>query len=170
MVAASRLKASLLQPVHSASYISSAGKGKGSTGAAIDELADESVHQPETKSLRAVKKVAIVDDEKDMITIYEFVIKSLGLEMEFVAYDGNEIVEAIVKQQARPDIIIMDHRLQRMHGLEAATRILEIDKSIRIILATADDSVIEKARSLGLQTIQKPFSIPELKELLLELR
>ena len=45
------------------------------------------------RSSHAVRKVAIVDDDRDIITIYEFVIKGLGLELEFVAYDGNEIVE-----------------------------------------------------------------------------
>jgi CheY-like chemotaxis protein len=157
---------SLLRLVRAANGISSAGKGLEPSDGAQDKLGDKPVRQPETKPARVVKKVAIVDDDKDIITIYEFVIKGLGLELEFVAYDGSEMLDAIVRQQVHPDIIIMDHRMHRMNGLEAAMKIRAIDKSIRIILATADDSVIDKATEMGIQTIQKPFSMSKLRELL----
>jgi CheY-like chemotaxis protein len=167
MAAQRRLRLSLQHLVRAAaSDISSARKVSEPTGGAREDLGDGPVGQSEARPPRAVKKVAIVDDDKDIITIYEFVIKGLGLELEFVAYDGIEIVDAIVKQQVHPDIIIMDHRMHRMNGLEAAMKIRAIDKSIRIILATADDSVIEKAREMGVQTIPKPFSMSKLRELL----
>ncbi len=167
MAAATRLIPDLQRLVHAASDISSDGKDAEPTDVrATNTVDNKSANKPGIGSAHGLRKVAIVDDDRDIITIYEFVIKGLGFELEFVAYDGTEIVEAIVKQQVHPDIIIMDHRLQRMNGLEAAMKIRAIDASIQIILATADDSVIEKARQMGLITIQKPFSMSKLKELL----
>ena len=117
-------------------------------------------------SLYTYKKVAIVEDEEGLIPIYEHVINSMGYKEEFVGSDGIEIIEAILNGHVHPDIVLMDYRMHRMNGIDAAAKIRQLDKSIRIIIATADDSVLNEAKEMGLEIIQKPFSISRLKEVL----
>jgi hypothetical protein len=55
-------------------------KGAQSTdGVVVDGIAEiSSMHPPETQSARVIRKVAIVEDERDLIMIYEFILKDLG--------------------------------------------------------------------------------------------
>src|SRR5438093_106117 len=91
------------------------------------------------------RKVALVDDDKDILFVQQRAIQALGYTIEFVGYDGSEIVESIEQGKSRPDLIIMDYRMGRMNGLEAASRIRRIAPSIEIILASADEEAILKA-------------------------
>lgn len=63
-----------------------------------------------------------------------------------------------------PDLILMDYRMPVMDGLQAAGKILEASPWVKIIIATADDSVRADVEAAGLLFIQKPFSIQALEE------
>jgi CheY-like chemotaxis protein len=110
--------------------------------------------------------VAIVDDEDDLIPIYKHVVKSLGFKEEFVASNGVDMVDAIASGDAHPDLVIMDYRMPRMDGLEAAALISDMDSSVRVVLVTADDSVLQKAKDMHIEAVQKPFSLLQLKDAL----
>jgi len=56
----------------------------------------------------------------------------------------------------------MDYRMPTLNGMQAAERILRIRPEIKIVIATADESVMREAIAEGLFFIQKPFSISEL--------
>lgn len=102
-----------------------------------------------------------------MAEVYGRVVTSLGYENVFTGENGEDIVSAVTREKKlRPDIIIMDYRMPKMNGLEAAKKILEADKSVMIVLATADDSVIETARAIGVTPLLKPFTIGKLVRLL----
>jgi CheY-like chemotaxis protein len=79
-------------------------------------------------------------DEDDLVTIYEHVVKSLGFKEEFVAPNGVDMVVAIASCGAHPDRVIMDCRMPRMDGRDAAARISDMDSSVRVVLVTAEDS------------------------------
>lgn len=104
-------------------------------------------------------KIFIVEDEPDIIKLYRTVLKKKGYEVE-IAMDGKEAVEKYMKFDEKPDLIIMDHRMPVKSGLEAAAEILSINKNARILFASADVSVREKALQMGaVGFLKKPFSL-----------
>lgn len=53
--------------------------------------------------------------------------------------------------------------MPKKNGIEASKEILELDKNVKIIFITADNSIIEEAYSIGAFGIKdKPFTIKEL--------
>ena len=64
-----------------------------------------------------------------------------------------------------PDIILMDHRMPQMNGLEATKIILDSfpNSRIRIIFISADLSIKQKAMEAGAQLfLVKPVSIKQI--------
>jgi CheY-like chemotaxis protein len=49
----------------------------------------------------------------------------------------------------------MDYRLQGTNGIEASKRILQHNPPIRIVLATADDSLDQQSASAGVYYLRK---------------
>ena len=78
--------------------------------------------------------------------------------MEFVAHDGDEVVKAVSEGRIHPEVILMDYRMPRMNGIQAAEKVLRVAPETQIILATADDLVRGDATSAGLLFLLKPFS------------
>jgi two-component system chemotaxis response regulator CheY len=108
------------------------------------------------------KRIAIVDDDFHLRTTYSFVLEHLGYKT-LIASDGDEIVNRVLDaKEAVPDVILMDYRMPKMNGLEAAKTILRNRPDIKIIISTADDSVRQEAISAGTTFLQKPFSLEEL--------
>jgi CheY-like chemotaxis protein len=108
------------------------------------------------------KRVAIVDDDFELLTTYSAVLEHLGY-ATLTASDGDEIVDQVLRgHEAAPDVILMDYRMPKMNGLEAAKRIVRNRPGIKIIMSTADDSVKQEAISAGMTFLQKPFSLDEL--------
>jgi two-component system chemotaxis response regulator CheY len=66
-----------------------------------------------------------------------------------VAEDGEEAVSMFRSFVERPKIILMDNRMPKKNGVEAAKEILQIDKNIKIIFISADDSIKEEVLSNG---------------------
>ena len=75
-----------------------------------------------------------------------------------MARDG---VEAIAKfAQERPDYVILDYNMPRINGLDAAAEILKIDSAAKIIMLTADYTVLKEAKRIGIGIfLVKPISI-----------
>jgi CheY-like chemotaxis protein len=103
------------------------------------------------------KKIAIVDNDEELRLLFAQVVSRLGYQVEFVARDGDELVDAVSKGSIHPDVILMDYRMARMNGLEAAAKVLRIAPKTQIILDTADDLVRRDATSAGLFFLLKPF-------------
>ena len=112
------------------------------------------------------KRIAIVDDEEDLVEVYLMVVAKLGHQMEFVAHDGDEIVQAVMDERIHHDLILMDYRMPTMNGMQAAEQILQVKPDVKIIIATADDLVRRDTDAAGLLFIQKPFSIRALAKII----
>ena len=96
--------------------------------------------------------VLVVDDETDMRLLVEAIIERAneGLVVVGLAATG---AEAIARwREIRPDVILLDHRMADMTGLEAAETILAEQPDQQIILFSAflNAEIRAKARELGI--------------------
>lgn len=90
-------------------------------------------------------------------------LKISGFSIINIATNGEEAVNMYKTFSEKPDIILMDHRMPIKNGKEASKEILQIDKSSKIIFASADHTIKESALALGaIGFIEKPFTMKSL--------
>ncbi len=111
-----------------------------------------------------VRKILIVDDEKDIVDLVAYNLEKEGYEI-LKAFDGEKAL-ALVRTK-RPDLVVLDLMLPGIQGLEVCRR-LRRDPStaqVPIIMLTAKGDEVD--RVLGLEIgaddyVTKPFSVKEL--------
>jgi CheY-like chemotaxis protein len=109
------------------------------------------------------RKVVIVDDEEDLVTLFTKMVLKWGYTLEMVTSDGGDLVAAIAEGEVRPDVVLMDYRLKSMNGIEAGKKVTSLDPSIKIVIFSADDSRRGDALRWGFAFLPKPCSLAELK-------
>lgn len=95
-------------------------------------------------------KVLVIDDDQ-LVAISLKTILEADPEIE-VAATGHNGKEAIAfYEKYRPDVLLMDIRMEEMTGLEAADEILKRNSDAKILFLTtfSDDEYIVKALSIG---------------------
>jgi len=108
-------------------------------------------------------KIFIVDDDQSLQRLYILILKDAGFEIIDTALNGKVAVEKFLSLKTKPDIILMDHRMPIKNGLDAMTEILQIDGHEKIIFASADITIKQKALSLGAcEFLDKPFKMSKL--------
>ena len=83
--------------------------------------------------------ILIVDDEKDILMLYNEIAKKVGCEVLCFT----DPILAFEHYQQFPDkysLIFTDMRMPRMSGIEFAKNIRELDSSVKIYLVTAFDT------------------------------
>ena len=82
----------------------------------------------------AGEKILIVDDEENVRFLYEQELIDEGYQT-VLARDGKECLEKVSAE--KPDVVLLDIRMPKMDGLEAIGKIIELNKSIPIIINSA---------------------------------
>lgn len=109
--------------------------------------------------------VLIVDDEPFIHQLYRDILEFNGFEVVGEAFDGDEAIEVFENMDNKPDVIIMDHRMPNKDGVDTTLHIKTMDADAKIIFASADSSVRNRAIEAGaLEFLCKPFQIKELVE------
>ncbi|WP_148266455.1 response regulator [Methanocella arvoryzae] len=107
--------------------------------------------------------IAIVEDEKELVKVYEKAFSRRKIEICFIAYDGLEAVKLYLSCTPRPHAVLMDYRLPIMNGLEATSEIKKIDPEAKVIFLSADVSVRDDAMKAGaFAFLKKPASLKEI--------
>jgi len=107
--------------------------------------------------------VFIVEDEPILQYLYESLLKSAGYLVISTAKNGEEAITKFRLFPNKPDFILMDYRMPIKNGLEAMEEILRVQPSSKIIFASADRSIKEKALSSGaVGFLEKPFDSADL--------
>ncbi len=120
-------------------------------------------HQPsknESDSEQSVIQVLVADDDRDLLQIYSRALRDNGFDV-LLAATGNDAVSRFI--ESRPEVIILDYRMPQGNGLEAAGQILAMKPSAKIIMLTADGTVLEEAERIGIELfLEKPISLNRL--------
>ena len=111
---------------------------------------------------RPPTKLAIVEDEKDLVEVYLRLFRMKRLDVCFVAGNGVEAVELYRRAEARPDIVIMDNRMPLMNGLDAMKAMLALGGPAKFIFLSADAGARDEAVRMGAVFLKKPASLGEL--------
>ena len=109
-------------------------------------------------------KIAIVDNEKDLLDIFSTIVEKLGYSKPSVFNDGTSLIRAFMTDHASYDVILLDYRMPEMNGIEAAKIIQRYRKDTKVIITSGYDFVKEKAAEIGVPFLAKPFSIEQLAQ------
>jgi len=93
-------------------------------------------------------RLLVAEDDDAVRTALVRMVESLGHEVVAEARDGREAVE--LAGRAAPDLLLLDIRMPRMDGLEAARVIIE-ERPLPIVIITAhtDQELIQEASEVG---------------------
>jgi len=109
--------------------------------------------------------VLIVDDELFIVELYRDILQLRGYRVLGTAFDGEEALRKYVSSSDKPDVIIMDHRMPVMNGVEATREIIRMNPSQKVIFVSADVLVEKEARDAGaIEFLPKPFRMDDLIE------
>jgi two-component system chemotaxis response regulator CheY len=107
--------------------------------------------------------IAIVEDERALVDIYKRVFARHKILVCYVAFDGYEALRKFIECTPRPHVILMDHRLPGISGIEVTKEILKLDPEAKIVFLSADVDVKDEALKAGATTfLKKPASIKEI--------
>jgi DNA-binding response OmpR family regulator len=112
------------------------------------------------------RRVLIADDEPNIVTALEFLLKRSGYDVRSVA-NGDEALALM--ESYRPDVVLLDVMMPVRSGYEVCQRMRERAewRDIRIVMLTAKGREAEMSKGLSLGAdlyITKPFSTQELIE------
>ncbi len=94
-------------------------------------------------------KILIVDDDSIVALSLKTILEAKGLEICALGNSGAQAIELF--HEHKPDVLLMDIRMEGMTGLEAGEKILAEDKNAKILFLTtfSDDEYILKAIKIG---------------------
>lgn len=115
-----------------------------------------------------IMRIVIIDDDKLLCVALKTILESEPeINVVGMGHSGSEAIK--LYKELKPDILLMDIRMENITGIEAAERIFEIDKNAKILFLTtfSDDEYIVKALKIGVKgyIIKENFEsiIPSLK-------
>lgn len=95
-------------------------------------------------------KVVVVDDDQLVSLSLQTILEASG-EVRVMAMGNNGQMAIELYEAHKPDILLMDIRMDTMTGLEAAKQILQKDSTAKILFLTtfSDDEYIAEALHIG---------------------
>ena len=95
-------------------------------------------------------KIVVIDDDKLVALSLKTILESTGnIQVTAMGHSGEEALT--LYDENKPDVMLMDIRMDGMTGLEAGEKILAKNKEARILYLTtfSDDEYIVKALNIG---------------------
>ena len=108
-------------------------------------------------------KVLIVDDEPNIVTSLQFLMRKNGFETS-VARDGDAALAEV--ERFRPDLVLLDAMMPRRDGFEVCQQLRATgwtDLKIVMLTAKGRESEVAKGLAVGADAyVTKPFSTRDL--------
>ena len=111
-----------------------------------------------------MKKILVVDDEKDVVEVLKLVLGKNGYEVLAATSGMDGLARA---QSALPDLILLDIMMHRMDGWEVL-KLLKLDErtsAIPVVILSARVEPKDKIRGLqegAVDYVTKPFAVREI--------
>lgn len=110
-----------------------------------------------------MKKILVVDDEKNIRTLFQEELEEEGYEVQ-TAGSGREAIDRYA--EFAPDLLVLDIRMPDMTGIEVLEAIRKVNQTVAVIMCTAvrglqDDFTIWDAHISDY--ITKPVDLDDLK-------
>ncbi len=107
------------------------------------------------------KKILVVDDDQDLLTLVAFVLEGEGYVVE-TASDGRQALAAL--ERCMPDLILLDVKMPVMNGWEFAREFhARYNSRAPIVVVTAADDARKRAEEVGASAwVGKPFDLDAL--------
>ena len=103
--------------------------------------------------------IVLVDDDIDIVNLFEHFLTIRGHRILGKAFDGEEAISVVTNLTQKPDIILMDHRMPYISGLQATESINNSFPDIKIVVVSADMKVEQQAKDNGASAfLLKPIS------------
>ena len=116
-------------------------------------------------------RILIVDDHADVRFLLRAIVADAGLPVA-VAGEADGVESALEQLDAlAPDVVVMDARMPKVDGFEAAGRLLARRPDLPIVLCSAwvDDDVRRRAADAGIRVALSKDQFDEIPALALEL-
>ena len=108
------------------------------------------------------KKIMVVDDETDVISVLEIVLEENGFEVDTFE---DPIVALKSYRAGVYDLLILDVKMPEMDGFELYDQIKKIDDNAKVCFLTASEMYYMNSRKLDKDLlIQKPIANEDLVE------
>jgi CheY-like chemotaxis protein len=102
----------------------------------------------------AVKRVLVVDDEKDVQDFVCLVLEDTGFAVD-CAGNGREALEKI--ESARPDLVLLDLMMPEMDGWSVLDRLKRIPDAPAVVILSAFADEWRALRAGAWESLPKPF-------------
>jgi DNA-binding response OmpR family regulator len=105
--------------------------------------------------------VMVVDDEEALVEFGTIVLERVGYKVEgFIS--SSDALKAFKEAPDYFDLVITDHIMPKMQGMELAKKLLEIRNNIPILLCTGtkSDEMVEQAKAIGIVDVTRQKPIP----------
>ena len=109
-------------------------------------------------------KVLIIEDDRDLASLFKIVLEMDGFEVSTV-HDGVMGVEVLTSQPV-PDAIMLDMHLPGVPGEEIYALMVERGIAHRVVICSADVQLVERYQGLGANAITKPTPIDDLQRMI----
>lgn len=119
---------------------------------------------PDSKLPTGTGTVLFVDDEESLVVFGTTVLEKAG----YAVHGLSSSLEALKTVEADPgrfDLVITDHIMPKLHGMELAGKIHAIRRDLPILLCTGtkSDELIDQAKAAGVaEVLQKPVLMKSL--------
>lgn len=112
-------------------------------------------------------RLFLVDDDAAIVELLQEMVRISGHEVVGTAGDGDAALMGIAAADPPPEVVLMDHRMPRMTGIEAVRLLGPIVPGTQFVLVTADQMAARPAKAAGVHgVVLKPFQISQLLQAL----
>ncbi len=108
----------------------------------------------------------IIDDDKDIVTLFCDMLSMIGVDILATGNDGNEAADMYKKHH--PDLVFTDLNMPKYDGFYAITKIKEMNPDAKIIVITGDVAATKNdfLSSFDVKILIKPFKMEEIKQII----